>query len=285
MNKPKLTPTQDALAGALGAAISLICVYPLDISKTKLQVQSKNKENTISIIKAIYQEEGLLGLYTGITSALIQTFSGNYSYFFWYKFLRTHFQKDGKSLSTFLELFVGALAGGLCQITTIPISVVVTRQQTTPKSHRKTLIGTWNQIVSESGWLGLYKGFRASIILTINPSITYGAYQKLKVWCSSKVGILNPFHILLIGALSKTLATVVTYPYIMAKTRLQWKPIGSAENEYKSAVDVILKVLKTDGFFGLYQGLSAQISKAVLAQALLFVLKDKIENSVQKIVN
>eukprot|EP00834_Sanchytrium_tribonematis_P008818 NODE_1205_length_1795_cov_1.280660.p1 type:complete len:290 gc:universal NODE_1205_length_1795_cov_1.280660:811-1680(+) len=286
--KASLTATQDAFAGALGAAISLITVYPLDISKTKLQVQTTTKETTYTTLMKIYKEEGILGLYTGIASALIQTFSGNYSYFFWYKFIRTYYLKKYNQLSTISELAIGAFAGGLCQITTIPISVVVTRQQTTPKKLRKSLVNTWREIISENGWIGLYKGFAASILLTINPSITYGVYQKLKAACLRIYGNTSPVQILLLGALSKTLATIVTYPYIMAKTRLQWKP--TLENDkmnyqYKSAWDVIQKVIDKEGFFGLYQGLSAQIGKAVLAQALLFVLKDKIERTAIKLLN
>eukprot|EP00835_Amoeboradix_gromovi_P006594 NODE_807_length_4058_cov_0.317252.p2 type:complete len:281 gc:universal NODE_807_length_4058_cov_0.317252:3100-3942(+) len=277
----KLTPTQDAFAGAIGAVISLMTVYPLDISKTKLQVQTNEKASTWSILKSIYDEEGIAGLYTGLASAIIQTFSGNFSYFFWYRFIRSRFLRGGKSLSTISELAIGAAAGALCQITTIPISVVVTRQQTTSRASRKSLVGTWDEIVNESGWIGLYKGFKASIILTVNPSITYGVFQRLKSWLA-KSKTISPLHVLLLGALSKSLATVVTYPYIMAKTRLQWKP-SDKSIQYTSAFDVLFKIIKSNGFGGLYQGLSAQIGKAVLGQALLFVLKDKIETIVLNI--
>ena len=286
MSPTQLTPTQDAFAGALGAVISLIAVYPLDISKTNLQVQSDKKANTYTTLKRIYLQEGILGLYTGITSAIIQTFSGNFSYFFWYRFIRSRFLQTGKSISTFNELAIGAVAGALCQITTIPISVVVTRQQTTTKSERKSLTGTWNEILGESGWQGLYKGFKASLVLTVNPSITYGAFQKLKTAILARKPALTPFDILIMGALSKSLATVVTYPYIMAKTRLQWKPSSASlvNPKYKSAWDVLVKIVKSDGFSGLYHGLSAQIGKAVLQQALLFVLKDKIERVAHKMM-
>ena len=70
----------------------------------------------------------------------------------------------------------------------------------------------------------------------------------------------------------------------MAKVRLQWKPpkvqgLSEADQEsirYKTTWDVLRKVYKTDGFPGLYTGLSAQILKAVLCQAILFVSKEKL---------
>jgi len=115
---------------------------------------------------------------------------------------------------------------------------------------------------------------------------------------------MTPQKAFLIGALSKTMATVVTYPYIMAKVRLQAKytpptPTPSTVNSgsvpsyaevadpkksvppptgrYKGAIDVLIKVYKKKGFAGWYQGMQAQITKAVLAQALLFGIKDYME--------
>jgi adenine nucleotide transporter 17 len=87
----------------------------------------------------------------------------------------------------------------------------------------------------------------------------------------------------------------------MAKVRVQAHGSKGEVNEegkpakprYNGAVDVLKKVYKSDGFVGWYQvceanlvslrilpgsqGMSAQIIKAVLAQALLFVSKDQFE--------
>ena len=76
---------------------------------------------------------------------------------------------------------MGALAGALAQLFTIPVAVITTRQQTQPKSERKGLIDTGREVVnSEDGWTGLWRGLKASLILVVNPSITYGAYQRLR---------------------------------------------------------------------------------------------------------
>jgi hypothetical protein len=69
----------------------------------------------------------------------------------------------------------------LAQLFTIPIAVVTTRQQTVPKAERKSLMETtWDVIEGEDGWTGLWRGLKASLVLVINPSITYGAYQRLR---------------------------------------------------------------------------------------------------------
>ena len=150
-----------AAGGVIGALVGMgIPEYEAKLYDGKIRggnalisVYTDNADQ-VKKVKKIYEEEGILGLYTGITSAIIQTFSGNFSYFFWYRFIRGRYLVNGKPISTIKELAIGAVAGALCQITTIPISVVVTRQQTTSKTTRKSLVGTWNEILGESGLTG-----------------------------------------------------------------------------------------------------------------------------------
>lgn len=141
------------------------------------------------------------------------------------------------------------------------------RQQTAPKSERLSFIGTWKQIISEQGYTGLWNGLQPSLILTVNPAITYGMFERIKSILLTKKGRnpnlgLTSWEVFFIGALSKTLATIVTYPYIMAKVRLQWKPpkgtnlLNQKDQEslrYHSATDVLQKVIRSDGIFGIYK--------------------------------
>ena len=73
------------------------------------------------------------------------------------------------------------VAGAVAQVFTIPVSVITTRQQTQSKSEKKGLIETGQEVInSEDGWTGLWRGLKASLVLVVNPAITYGAYQRLK---------------------------------------------------------------------------------------------------------
>ena len=86
-----------------------------------------------------------------------------------------------KPPGTATELSLGAVAGAIAQVFTIPVSVITTRQQTQPKGDKKGLIDTGREVIhSEDGWSGLWRGLKASLVLVINPSITYGAYQRLR---------------------------------------------------------------------------------------------------------
>ena len=198
LSKSEVPPWGLAIAGSTGAVLANALVYPLDIVKTKLQVQVKRHPTdaahpgsdphytgTMHAILSIMEEEGLHGLYSGLPGSLLGVASTNFAYFYWYSTVRTLYlskiQKSSSPPSTAIELSLGALAGALAQLFTIPVSVVTTRQQTQPRGEKKGMLATGKEVIEgEDGITGLWRGLKASLILVVNPAITYGAYQRLR---------------------------------------------------------------------------------------------------------
>lgn len=177
---------------------------------------------------------------SSVVTADIVYFRLEYAYFFFYSFVRSSYIKRLTSklppgsklppLSTAAELLLGALAGALAQIFTIPVSVIATRQQVgkpeksqlTPGSsadpYDDSFLGVAREIIDEEGVTGLWLGIKPGLVLTVNPAITYGAFERVKSLvlltrgdASTKMG---PWLSFLVGALSKTLATVVSSLHI-----------------------------------------------------------------------
>lgn len=332
MAKKDLTPFGNALAGAIGGVVSNAVVYPLDTVKTKIQAQADdprsekeslpspqikrpnapnrlpaNRTTALEVIAQVLKSQGIGGFYRGFLASMINTFSMQFAYFYWYMVVRkaytTRFlsKRPGQApnLGIVTELSLGALAGAIAQIFTIPVSVVATRQQLDDsKTAGKSLLITASEIIRDDGPTGLWRGLKPSLVLTVNPAITYGMFERLKSVFLGPEGQMTPGKAFLIGALSKTLATVVTYPYIMAKVRLQAKydapntqdqpqaessakPSSKkhqSKERYSGAIDVLRQVYSEKGCPGWYQGMQAQIMKAVLSQALLFGIKDILED-------
>lgn len=141
-------------------------------------------ESTVDAIKKIVASEGVDGLYSGIGGSLIGVASTNFAYFYWYSVVRTLYMKSKLTQppNTAIELALGAVAGAVAQVFTIPVAVVTTRQQTQKKGEKKGLLDTGREVVKgEDGWTGLWRGLKASLVLVVNPAITYGAYQRLRV--------------------------------------------------------------------------------------------------------
>jgi len=350
----QLTPFGYALAGALGGCFSNAVVYPLDIVKTRIQAAAgttdeagkKKQLGVIAALVRILKEEGIAGYYRGFAATMLNTFSMQYAYFFFYSFVRTSYIKRLTSrlpagskappLSTAAELILGAVAGALAQIFTIPVSVIATRQQIGHVSSRSpnavraatdgkstaadpekgtdaeegyddSFFGVAREIIEEEGVTGLWLGIQPGLVLTVNPAITYGMFERVKTVLLlaqeratgasvSGNGKLSPWTAFVVGALSKTLATIVTYPYIMAKVRIQARTADDddaaaahhptpphhayhhAHDRHVGAMSILARVWRKQGFLGWYQGMGAQITKAVLSQALLFMSKDQFEH-------
>lgn len=159
-----------------------------------------------------------------------------YAYFFFYSIVRsTYIKRTTKRgakpvpLSTAVELILGAIAGALGQIFTIPVAVIATRQQIGKSSSKHILddekleeykddhsfLSVARTIIREDGVQGLWLGLNASLVLTVNPAITYGVFERVKsIFTLGDQSIkLGPGRSFAVGALSKTLATVVSLPF------------------------------------------------------------------------
>ncbi|KAI5300642.1 ADP/ATP carrier protein [Ascosphaera atra] len=297
-SKPiRLNPVQSAVCGAASGVLANALVYPLDIVKTRLQVQVKHKdpsqagplppdhvhyENTIDAITKIIEHEGVSGLYSGMVSSLVGNASTNFAYFYWYSTVRSLYMASAstpKPPNTAIELTLGAIAGAIAQVFTIPVAVITTRQQTQPRGEKKGFFETGKEVIkSDDGWSGLWRGLKASLVLVVNPAITYGAYQRLKDLLFPAKRNLQPWEAFLLGALSKMIATIFTQPLIVAKVGLQSRPPPSrAGKPFKSFIEVMKFVIEHEGPLGLFKGIAPQIVKGLLVQGLLMMTKERLE--------
>ncbi|OAY46210.1 peroxisomal nicotinamide adenine dinucleotide carrier isoform X2 [Manihot esculenta] len=215
---------------------------------------------------------------------------------------------DG-TVGMFSSLVVAALSGCVNVLLTNPIWVVVTRMQTHRKVSKKSqpshslLVATdktildaiepspygtnhaIQEVYGEAGVWGFWKGVLPTLIMVSNPSIQFMLYEtmlkKLKKQRSlNKKGSngVTAWEIFLLGALAKLGATVVTYPLLVVKSRLQAKQLktGDKRHHYEGTLDAILKMIRYEGFYGFYKGMSTKIAQSVLAAAVLFMVKEEL---------
>ncbi|GJC86846.1 peroxisomal adenine nucleotide transporter 1 [Colletotrichum liriopes] len=295
-----ISPWGKAIAGASGAVLANALVYPLDIVKTRLQVQVKSQSTAVTIdptdpvephysstwdaLSKIVADDGLKGLYAGMSGSLLGVASTNFAYFYWYSVVRALYLRSAKTAappSTLVELSLGAVAGAVAQLCTIPVAVITTRQQTQRKTERKSFIDTAREVIDgEDGPFGLWRGLKASLVLVVNPAITYGAYERLKEVLFPGKNNLKPWEAFLLGAASKSLATIVTQPLIVAKVGLQSRPPPERKGKpFSSFVEVMNFILEREGVLGLFKGIGPQILKGLLVQGILMMTKERMELS------
>lgn len=80
-----------ALDAALGGGISTWALFPLDTLKTKLATA---KDERMSVVSTLYQQEGIAGFYKGVTMKVSNSMLGKFLYFFYYNQLKAYYKKN-----------------------------------------------------------------------------------------------------------------------------------------------------------------------------------------------
>ncbi|QLL32065.1 hypothetical protein HG536_0C02340 [Torulaspora globosa] len=298
-----------AFTGAVASSLANVVVYPLDLAKTLLQTQlkeSKDEEvkvdkedeykNTVDCIWKVFRTRGVLGLYRGMSTSILGNFIQSFCYFFCYTFLRRYYyaiklvrsKSKGKLVfSTAEELALGMAAAAGSQLFTGPVSVISTRQQTitSQDSNDTSATNIAKQILRENHGdvRAFWKGLKVSLVLTVNPSITYASYQKLKKLLFSvdeftEVGLTARQNFIL-GALSKMISTLITQPLIVSKVSLQ-----RAGSRFTNFQQVIYYLYKHEGILALWKGLRPQLAKGLLVQGLLFMFKGELTKALRRLL-
>ncbi|PWY74640.1 peroxisomal membrane protein Pmp47 [Aspergillus eucalypticola CBS 122712] len=280
-----------ALAGAGGGILSMLLTYPLITLSTRAQVESKRAHSTTyDAIRRIIQREGVSGLYSGLESALFGISVTNFVYYYWYEWTRSAFEKaaaragrSSKKLTTAESMIAGAIAGSATVLITNPIWVVNTRMTarkseseqetlpgTPPKKSRASTISTLMDLLRQEGPKALFAGVLPALILVINPILQYTIFEQLKNIVERRRR-MTPKDAFYLGALGKILATSITYPYITVKSRMH---VASKDGPKESLNGSLKRIVREEGFVGLYRGIGPKVTQSAITAAFLFGFKD-----------
>ena len=70
------------------------------------------------------------------------------------------------------------------------------------------------------------------------------------------------------GGIAATIATIVTHPQDLIKTRLQITPLDANKSSLQICKEVMTKILKEEGLKGFYKGLMPRLLRRPLSNAL-----------------
>lgn len=293
-----LESISEATSGAIGSLVSTTILYPLDTCKTKYQAEvrahgQQKYRNLSDVFWEAIQNRQFLSLYQGLGTKNLQSFISQFVYFYGYSyFKRLYLEKSGaKRIGTKENLVLAAAAGACTAILTQPLDTASSRMQTSAFGKSK---GLWKTL-TEGKWTDAFDGLGISLLLTSNPSIQFTVFDQLKnrllkkkqdkAGSGSSPEALSASSAFALGAISKTIATILTYPAIRCKVMIQAVDANDNETERaqkksrKTVPGVVRAIWKSEGVPGFFKGLHAQILKTVLSSALLLMIKEKITAS------
>ena len=184
------------------------------------------------------------------------------------------------------------------------------------RRHQQQPSNLWEMmhyIAKNEGILQLWHGTWSSLLLVSNPAIQYFLYEQIRVLI---LGIKNrrdgggkpastlqltPVEAFMFGALSKTVATVVTYPLQLAQVLIRLRkneinnnvhdtPVLTTNDsrmnakEYNGMLDCLYQQYTHGGFVSLFRGMNSKLLQTVLSAAFTFLTYEQILALVGKVL-
>ncbi|CAD6565929.1 MAG: hypothetical protein TREMPRED_001919 [Tremellales sp. Tagirdzhanova-0007] len=289
--------------------------YPLVNLSTRAAVQTKKEHLTIQqIIARTIKQEGLAGLYSGLSSSLFGIAVTNGVYYAFYEEMRTLLMRrrskvssSPSALTTSEGIIAGLIAGSITTLVTNPIWTVQTAQSTraviTAEDSGKvkpSVVDAASEIFSKDGVKGFWRGIGPALILVINPVIQYTTFERLvslllsyrlarKGSTSSKAigrSFLSDWDLFCLGAANRHQVKIASCysqvpfftlcgPTYPSERRARWKV--SLYNQPKPQP-------LTFDLTGLYAGLLPKLLQSVLTAAFMFVAQRRIYEAVKKMI-
>ncbi len=318
-----------AASGAAGTAISTVVTYPLDIATGRLKeprqldedgadTPATPRESVLSAVRTVWANEGGRALDFRLFADIAESAADSFLFFLFYILFRSRWAKAGtktgaaKGLSAAGELTVAAAAEACARLITTPASNVTARRQAAgmpDRSPAEVLRDMWPQ----GGVRGLWAGYEASLMLTLNPSITFFVHRVLEKTRrqkgGSRDGILGAGLTFLLAAASNVFATAVTYPFRTARARVCMSSVlppqqqdekgGGVEEAvcdkeeaggktaaavrapgHQNVFATIVRTARTEGVGALYAGLGSELLRAFLSHGTTMLAKDLVHRYV-----
>ncbi|XP_052198897.1 nicotinamide adenine dinucleotide transporter 1, chloroplastic-like [Diospyros lotus] len=295
---------QDAASGAAAGAIAATFVCPLDVIKTRLQVyglpeashSGKKGSVIITSLQNIIRTEGFRGLYRGLTPTLTALLPNWAVYFTVYGHLKDllHSRVDHNGQLSFgANMIAASGAGAATAIATNPLWVVKTRLQT--QGMRQGVVpytgifSALRRIVHEEGIRGLYSGLLPSLAGISHVAIQFPAYEKIKSYLARRDNAsrdeLSPWKVAVASSASKIVASVMTYPHEVVRSRLQEQGLArNSEVQYAGVVDCVKKVFQKEGIPGFYRGCGTNLLRTTPSAVITFTSYEMIHRFLRKIM-
>ncbi|KAF6018445.1 SLC25A11 [Bugula neritina] len=267
-----------------------VFVQPLDLVKNRMQLsgeggKARQYKNTFHAITTILRNEGIIGIYTGLSAGLLRqatyttTRLGIYSMLF-EKFSST----DGTPPNFLTKAVLGMSAGGTAAFVGTPAEISLIRMTADgrlPAAERRGYTSVFNalsRIIRDEGVLTLWRGCGPTIIraMVVNAA-QLASYSQAKQGLFStgyfEEGILLHFCASMISGLVTTAASM---PVDIAKTRIQSMKIIDGKPEYKGAIDVLSKTIKSEGILSLWKGFTPYYARLGPHTVLTFIFLEQM---------
>lgn len=274
-----------ALQGAIGGLLAVTLTMPIEtiqknFTANKTECTARKNFSFLETANKIYRESGFFGFWRGYIPLALVNVTDKFLYFYFFNILA----KFAKSKSTgkvpfAANLLIGYLADLLRLPITYPIETVSFRMITGKDMSIRIAIRDINS--SQNGFLGFYDGIYSYFGLGLRPAIQDVIFLQIKYALLRTSGKLATDNLTFargfwLGAISRMIATILTYPYFRAKIEFM-KQQNKDRKKDPGIFDSIKRIYKEGGYANLWKGIYGELLRGVLFNAIMMATKESID--------
>ena len=258
------------LAGSLSGTCSTLLFQPLDLVKTR--VQQTSGLSVARVVEAVLQRDSVRGLWRGLVPSMARTVPGVGIYFSAMHHMKT--SVCGGQPSHLQSVMIGCSARATAATLMIPLTVIKTRFESRSFGYTSTAAAL-RSVLGTEGVRGLVRGLGPTLVRDVPFSGLYLMfYEHLKSVAAAAQLAGSGAHFTC-GVLAGVLASLVTQPADVIKTRLQLESAAVRG----SLVCAVRAIYREHGARGFTRGLVPRSVRRTLMAALAWTLYEKMIRS------
>uniref|UniRef100_A0A8D0CHE6 Mitochondrial glutathione transporter SLC25A40 n=1 Tax=Scleropages formosus TaxID=113540 RepID=A0A8D0CHE6_SCLFO len=231
---------------------------------------------TLDAFMKIIRREGLRSLWSGLPPTLVMAVPATVIYFTCYDQLCAALRANVGGLSEQAPLLAGAIARLGSATVISPLELIRTKMQAQKQSYGQ-LSECVRSAVHNEGWLSLWRGLGPTLLRDVPFSALYWYnYEWGKRWLSTRCnwGESSFLVTFTVGALSGSVAAVLTLPFDVVKTRRQVE-LGELQimnlpaKVSPTTYHVMKRIVTENGVKGLFAGFLPRLIKVAPACAIM----------------
>lgn len=260
-----------------------LVVQPLDLVKTRMQLNTQGT-SSLNVLMGVIRNEGFFKLYSGLSAGLLRQATYTTTRLGVYNSLEEFFTSDGKKPNFLIKAVTGMTAGAVGAVVGTPAEVALIRMMSDgrlpPEQRRgyKNVFDALIRVVREEGLLTLWRGAGPTVVraMVLNAA-QLASYSQAKEMLMA-TGIFKegvPLH-LIASLCSGFIATAASMPVDLTKTKIQTMKTVNGVPEFKGAMDVLVKTIRSEGFFRLWKGFTPYFMRLGPHTVLTFLIQEQL---------
>ncbi|BFZ03041.1 hypothetical protein BsWGS_06080 [Bradybaena similaris] len=268
--------------GGVASAMAACCTHPLDLLKVHLQTQQGGNVSILSMAVRVVKNDGVLGLYNGLSASICRQLTYSLTRFAIYETVKKELVKDGRNMPFYEKVLLASVAGASGGLVGTPADLVNVRMQNDiklPKEERrnyKHAIDGMYRVVRYEGpskaFSGATMASTRAVLVTVGQLACYDQLKNLLLKTSFFSDNLT-LH-LTSSTLAGMIATLLTQPLDVMKTRMMNAPPGFYSSIMSCAVDI-----GKNGPLGFFKGFVPAFVRLGPHTVLTFVFFEQIRQN------